>query len=149
MQTTHRTIEASDTLLSVDLVPISPEDAPFYWVLAKDNIQSVIDRFEYEDIEDLYDDVLNAHRQLWLVFKDGEVVASVLTAIKEYHGKRYGVLTHAGGRGAEEWARIVNPIGEYFKSEGCQTFQIVGRRGWMKYLPDFKSEKVILEKKLG
>lgn len=132
---------------SVELIPIT--DPQSVWILAKPLIQKVIDRFGGEDIELLYKDILAGDRQLWMVLKDGEVVASVLTMIQEYHGKRTGTLTHAGGQGADEWFHIVNPIGDYFKAEGCETFQIIGRKGWLKYLPEFKTDRIIMEKKIN
>lgn len=129
------------------LVPIT--DVSAVWELAKGNIEKVIDKFEdLESIEDIYADLLIGDRQLWMVLKDGDVVASVITMINEYRGKRWGILTHAGGHDAQDWFHIVNPIGEYFKAEGCQKFIIQGRKGWSKFLKDFRSDNVIYEKAL-
>lgn len=131
----------------IELVPIKEPEK--IWGLVKDNIEKVLLRFPDDGIlEDIYKDLLSRDRQLWVVLKNGEVVASVLTLINEYHGKRYGVLTHAGGQGAEEWFHIVNPIGEFFKSEGCHKFIIHGRKGWAKFLTDFRSDKIIFERSL-
>lgn len=131
----------------IELVPIKePEKV---WLLAKPFIEKVIERNTIENIDTIYSDLLENHRQLWMVLKDGEVVASVLTMINEYHGKRYGVLTHAGGREAKDWFHIVNPLGDYFKSEGCHFFQIIGRKGWLRYLPEFETDKIIMEKSLN
>lgn len=131
----------------MNLVPIQePEKV---WPLCEPLIQKVLDRTDpFEDIDDIYKDLLSRDRQLWVVERDGEIQAAILTSIHEYRGKRYGTLTHAGGKNASEWFDIVNPIGEYFKREGCLTFTIIGRKGWLKYLPDWQTDKVILEKKL-
>lgn len=132
---------------SVDLVPIL--DIETFWPHADKNIAKVIHRMDDDvSIQEVYEDLINRKRQLWLVFKKGEVVASVLTLIKEYRGKRVGVLTHAGGVGARDWFHIVNPIGAYFKAEGCEKFKIYGRRGWKKYLPDWRTDIYVYERSL-
>lgn len=130
----------------IELVPI--QEPWKVWDIAKPQIQKVLDKAEQDDIGLIYQELINGDRQLWMVLKDGEVKASVLTMIQEYHGKRFGYLTHAGGENAAEWFHIVNPIGDYFKAEGCTSFRIVGRKGWLKYLPEFRTEKVIMEKSL-
>lgn len=131
----------------IELFPI--QDPSKVWDIAKVHIEKVLERFPDDgDIDEIYKDLLSHDRQLWMVLKSGEVVASVLTMINEYHGKRYGVLTHAGGHGAEDWFHIVNPIGDYFKSEGCHKFIIHGRKGWAKFLTDFRSDKIIFERSL-
>lgn len=130
----------------ISFVPIQrPADV---WPLVKEMIEPSLDEEDFETIEHIYDDLLNAHRQLWVVLSGGDILAAVLTTIQEYHGKRYGMITHAGGRNASDWFHIVNPIGEYFKKEGCVSFQIIGRKGWARYLKDFKANKIILEKTL-
>jgi len=131
----------------IELVPI--KEPLKVWDLAKKHITLCLDRFKDDgNLEDIFKDLLSGDRQLWMVLKNGEAVASVLTMINEYHGKRYGVLTHAGGHDAQDWFHIVNPIGEYFKAEGCHKFIIHGRKGWAKFLTDFRSDKVIYERSL-
>lgn len=131
----------------IDLVPV--RDVEKFWPYARRNIEKVLARVDDDlTIEEIYDDLIARKRQLWMVFKKGEVVASVLTQIKEYRGKRVGILTHAGGHDAKDWFHIVNPIGEYFKAEGCQKFKIYGRQGWKKYLPEWRTDFLVYEKVL-
>lgn len=131
----------------IDLVPIL--DIKTFWPIAKPHIEAVINRVDDEtDIDEIYDELIAQKRQLWMVFKKGEVVASVLTRITICNGKRVGYLTHAGGQGANEWFDIVNPIGEFFKAEECEKFRIFGRKGWKKYLPDWRNDLIMFERKL-
>lgn len=131
----------------IDLVPVL--DVEKFWPFAKKNIERVIIRMDDDvTLDEIYEDLLDRKRQLWMVFKKGEVVASVLTQIKEYNGKRVGILTHAGGHAAKDWCHIVNPIGEYFKAEGCKKFKIYGRMGWKRFLPEWRTDIIVLEREL-
>jgi hypothetical protein len=40
-------------------------------------------------------------------------------------------------------------IEQYARSQGCNKILALGRKGWLRKLPDFRATLVVIEKELG
>jgi len=149
--TTRRQTVASYTLSSGSILePV--ENIKDAWHEAKPYIQRVLGKMgDPTPIESIYADLLTYDRQLWMVHDEEGLQAVILTIIDDYRGQKIGLLTHAAGRGFQDWTETVDPIAGYFNAAGCNRFQIIGRKGWKKFIEDkgFKETDTIFERTLN
>jgi hypothetical protein len=75
-------------------------------------------------------------------------VAAVVTAVSVANDVKRCSIT-VGGRARSEWLHMLRELEAYARAEGCASMRIVGRKGWMRELPDYALRAVILEKELS
>ncbi len=105
-----------------------PETA---WLTAWDFLQPAADRAGEGVVEsDVAAQLDHKLAQLWLAYRDGEMVAACVTC-------RQGNNLHfwlCGGSKCR-WRVLGELIMECAAMDGCTSFTFGGRRGWLKYLP--------------
>lgn len=95
--------------------------------------------------DDLWADVKNKRRQLWVAMK-GEPIAAVLTTVSDDLLQTL-VVTHAAGKNMRDWLHLWQVIEDWAKQIGCKRIEAVARPGWERFL-DMKKTHVVLEKRL-
>lgn len=80
---------------------------------------------------------------LWRVF-DGksETKAFLLTRVHENNTYRVGTIDLAVGHDLDSWINVAEYFKNYFKSVGCNLYEIEGRRGWVKLLKPYGLNEV-------
>lgn len=88
--------------------------------------------------EDVHLDLMNQDRQLWLI-KSGEdhIDYVFVTQIIQYKRTKIGQCTFGAGKNPNAWMYHLNALMAYFKSIGCDQVEVVGRKGWEKFLAPF------------
>jgi len=92
--------------------------------------------------------LVNRDMQLWAAIQDGRIVSAAATQIAVYPtGLRSCLFLLGGGDGA---AILENeaPVLGWAREQGCTLAELIGRRGWVRRLPEWENELVILERKL-
>ncbi len=97
---------------------------------------------------DVEQDVLSGGALLWLVWEDPIVLGATVTQIITQDNRKICMVVACGGEDGRSWVHLISKIEDYARNEGCELSRIVGRKGWMKLLPDYKESRVILEKAL-
>jgi len=46
------------------------------------------------------------------------------------------------------WIGLLERIEEFARAEGCEATRIIGRRGWARILPSYRTKRIVLEKDL-
>jgi hypothetical protein len=88
-------------------------------------------------IQDVMKELVEGSKQIWLGTIDGNFVATVVTHIIDYPGKRTCEICYLGG---EAGSGILQALGEVKAIEDwaihneCDDIQVFGRRGWLKAL---------------
>jgi hypothetical protein len=82
--------------------------------------------------------------------RDGDQISAIwITQIEQNAEHKWGVVWIAAGegleRGLEEFERFTEP---YFKENGCEFIEVIGRKGWKKALTGFDEVGVRLIKRL-
>ena len=98
----------------------------------------------YADGE-LQRDLENGNKQLWLVNDGNEIKASIVTLVYK-NGVCQIVL--CAGHDMKDWLGHIKEIEQFGRNHDCNISEIIGRKGWMKMLPDYELFAVILRKKL-
>lgn len=94
--------------------------------------------------------LLNGDYTLWVAIDEQtkKVVAAMTTEFAYYpRDKVCRVVTLAGER-MREWIGNLDMVEDWAKKQGCNYLDMYGRRGWIKVLPDWKEDSVLLRKKL-
>lgn len=116
------------------ILPIQKDDVPYYWQYVRSFINIALEKHTDGEctLDNIYEDLLKNSRQLWVI-KDGEYIAAVITTIHDTpSGKRIGEVTYAGGKNHHKWTHLNDVLGMWFKENGCQHMDILGRVGWWR-----------------
>jgi hypothetical protein len=83
---------------------------------------------------------------LWVIVQGSDVVAAFVTEIIiRVDGRKVVLLSGMAGRGARQWAlKVLDAMNAYGKSSGCDTLAFYGRKGWLRFYPDFKAVRTVL-----
>tara|TARA_R110002153_G_C13317480_1_gene496810 strand:- start:2388 stop:2804 length:417 start_codon:yes stop_codon:yes gene_type:complete len=85
---------------------------------------------------------------LWLI-REGDVVIGAFTVkVYDYPNTRILMLHLLGGDKIEEWLHLLSKVEDYGRDLGCDMVEMHGRYAWKKLLPDYKSDRIILNKVL-
>lgn len=112
-----------------------------------DEIAGLLKRIELMDtpLSTIREMVENREAQVWCIGQPIECV--LLTKIENTKEHRYGLLWL--GSGDLRLVESVNSIVEnWFRAMNCKYVQVIGRRGWKKYLPDYEETSINLVKQL-
>ena len=84
---------------------------------------------------------------IWLAY-DGKIHACAITDIVETEWRKTCVVAACYGYQARSWVHLLEKIEDWARQGGCSQVRIMGRKGWQKLLPSYRSTKIVLEKEL-
>ena len=103
---------------------------------------------EQYKLQDVYEELQGGSWQLWLMMDD-RIYGVLLTTIIDYPLSRELTLKGIAGDRMSEWIKFISTIENYARINGCsKVVTAAARKGWSVFLPDYTSDKVVLEKKL-
>jgi len=146
-------IKHSDSLSSDSQISyVPPKDVGLIWKQIEPLLLKPleIDGFAYMP-KDIFDSLLKKKMQLWISWnvKTNEVEAAIVTEIIDYPRLRSCRYFLAGGTNMKSWFNPVKEQVEHWaKLNKCQRIELVGRKGWVKWLRDYKQKHIILMKEL-
>jgi hypothetical protein len=95
---------------------------------------------------------------LWLIYfpqelavdgNRGDFLAALVTEIQEHvNGWKAARIIALGGRQMERWVHLISGVEEWAVSWGCDSLEIVGRKGWGKLYPEFEPIEYVYAKGL-
>ena len=90
---------------------------PEIWVLCKDYVEMGNNKsYEEMNLDDIYEKLLNAEMQLWVIFDEDSNIQSVLTTeIVIYPRKKTCRIVTLGGKGLDDWCEEVLETIEQWK----------------------------------
>jgi hypothetical protein len=115
----------------VRLFAYAPEQVPLIWPEVKDFIESALIENGHLTIEEIYDNLLLKHYQLWTPYSD-HIEAAFVTAIFDVRGIKNCTIVACGGKNMDSWKHFIKDVEEWAKEDGCKYIKIYGRRGWAK-----------------
>jgi hypothetical protein len=93
--------------------------------------------------------VLSGAALLWIACDDRQIHAAAVTELGTVGGERFCTITACGGTDRAQWLPLIGQLEDYARREGCKAMRIFGRIGWSRLLPDYKTARVLLEKKFN
>lgn len=97
--------------------------------------------------ESIKNDILSGAALLWLVC-DTKPIGAVVTQISQVESGKVCTIVACGGECILNHLPLLEDIETYATNEDCRAMRIMGRKGWMRALPDYRALRVVLEKEL-
>lgn len=115
------------------------------WQRCAPFIQRAVERTDGAfDIEYVREGVLSGDAQLW----PGQNSAVVTRIETHPSGLKACLLWLAGGDDLAELKKLETAISAWAKRMGCERMEIIGRRGWLKALSDYREGSTVLVRDL-
>lgn len=147
MLTTPKQIRRSSTSFGAEVFTFLSHEIESNWHLIEPFLRLV----ENPDwtIDEVKAELVQAKAQCWGMH-DGIRISGVwITKLEEPARGRRGLLWIAAGEPLEEGLRLFNEHTlPWFKSMGCKSIRVIGRKGWERVLPDFENTGTVLDKEL-
>lgn len=117
------------------------------WSLAGHLLRPAMERCGEMPAADLFRALMEGRFVLWLAASE-RVEAAAVTEIAETTAGRVLCIVACGGADRRRWLHFVRNLEEYGRQRGCVLSRIYGRRGWQRALPEYRPQRVIIEKAL-
>lgn len=132
--------------MNIGTVP--PARARDFWPHISQHIEAALD-YGWNTPEEVLALIENAQAQCWFAFDGDKVWGVWVTRIEQSSRGRFCLVWLAGGEKSNQWIPLVTEHTEkWAREQGCENMQIVGRKGWVKKMPDYKWTAVVLRKEL-
>lgn len=132
--------------VSVSTVP--PQEARVYWPHVLPLLDKAIE-FGWNTADEVFGLIESAQAQCWLAVEGNRLIGVWVTKVEQSARGRFCLVWLAGGEQVNKWMPMVQEYTEpWAKENGCSEMQIVGRKGWVKKLPDYKWTAIVLRKEL-
>jgi len=125
-------------------VCVDPKRIGEVWPHFRERIERAITKVGINKIEHIEKDLLKGRALLWLAY-DGLIVhAAAVTQLVD------GVceLVACGGENLPQFLPLINDLEQFARDEKCRAMRIIGRKGWVRVLKNYKAKAVILERPL-
>ena len=116
---------------------------PEIWVLCKDYVEMGNNKsYEEMNLDDIYEKLLNAEMQLWVIFDENSNIQSVLTTeIVIYPRKKTCRIVTLGGKGLDDWCEeVLETIEQWAIDNDCVAMETACRKGFIKKLEKYGYE---------
>lgn len=139
-------MQHSDKCLPICVPPnLVPQVWPHVWqMLRQAFVRTDLGRFS-----DMENDVFNGSALLWIAWREPEIVAALVTQLREMESGKVCIIGACGGRDARDWIEPMRAIEKFAIDEGCKKIRAIGRKGWVKLIPDASARFVVIEKDLS
>lgn len=97
---------------------------------------------------DVERDVLEGHALLWLAWDGETILCATVTRLAVGDVDKACEIVACGGGQVRRWIALIAAIETYARAEGCDVVRLMGRQGWASLLPQYRADKVILERAL-
>lgn len=85
---------------------------------------------------------------LWVAMVNKEISGAVVTQMEQTEKSKVCSILACGGSGINNWLGLLPVIEQYARKYECDLVRFMGRKGWKQLLPDYRTDKVIMERRL-
>lgn len=135
-----------------DLVCVDPAKAPEMWPHIEALLRKAHTRTGFALFSDLQRDILTGRSLVWLAWNGESIEAAAATELHPTDGGLVCAIRACGGSDdadIKQWLPLLERIEQFAKAEGCARMRLVGRKGWLRVLEDYREKHVVLEKELA
>lgn len=121
------------------------------WPLIAPLLQRAVDHsHEMTTVEETWNDLLAKRHQLWAAIgEDKQIKAAAVTMLQHYKtGLVQMTIAMLGGEDGSlrDLLDMRAELESWAKTEGCNRVRFFARKGWAKYLPDYKLASYVMSK---
>lgn len=135
----------------IETFPVMVKHIPAVWPWVWKFIEAALKRGvgPKPSLLEVYTKIWNKELQLWVVWKNKEIVAAGLTEVAIEGSRKVCWIYAAGGNAKEAFHSTFSRVVDWARINGCFSIRIRGRKGWKRIFKDMvEIEPGILEKKL-
>lgn len=133
----------------VELICVDPARINEVWDSIAPPIRSAMQRGGLTDFSEIEREIFAGSALVWLAWDGSDVLSAAVTQIHNVNGTKVCTIAACGGENRERWLHLIGGLERFARDEGCLKTRIVGRKGWMRELPDYRFTRVVLEKDLS
>ena len=126
----------------VRAICVDPDEIDKYWPSVSALIESALSGFP--TLEKIETDLSYGLNLLWLAVEGEETRGVAVTGLV---GDACEIIAAAGTH-VDTWLHLITDIERYARAEECSRVRIIGRKGWLRMLPEYKQTNIILERPL-
>ena len=152
------------------LVCVPPDHAAAIWPHVRALILAAMKRGGLSSFRPVEANVLAGDALLWLAWDGAHIQAAAVTELHATEWRKACVIVACGapsgrscpsiaredGRqpplrramGMAAWLPLLAGIETYARAAGCASVRIMGRKGWARALPTYRTTRIVLEKEL-
>jgi hypothetical protein len=152
------------------LVCVPPDRAAAIWPHVRALILAAMKRGGLSSFRPVEANVLAGDALLWLAWDGAHIQAAAVTELHATEWRKACVIVACGapsgrscpsiaredGRkpplrramGMAAWLPLLAGIETYARAAGCASVRIMGRKGWARALPTYRTTRIVLEKEL-
>lgn len=143
-----------------ELICIPPDCVHLVWPRVAGLIEAAMRRGDLSSFAAVAAAVGAGRAQLWVaVARPDEIAAAAVTELHQTEWRKVCCIVACGAHqrvharlrrheGKERWLHLLAPIEDFARAEGCDAMRIMGRKGWARVLPDYKVNRIVLEKEI-
>jgi hypothetical protein len=136
------------TSTSVELLCVAPAQIRQFWPHVAHLLRAAILRTGLSDWQEVEDSILDGDALLWLAWDGAQIKSAASTSLTAANGRLSCTVVACGGDDMSQWLGLLSEIEKYAKAEGCDCTRIIGRKGWLRALKDYRMTNVVLERAL-
>jgi hypothetical protein len=151
--------ETRDPGVTPQLVCVPPDQAAAIWPHVRELIRAAMRRGGLSSFRPVEAGVLAGEALLWLAWNGVQIQAAAVTELHATEWRKACVIVACGapsGRsrpssraiGMAAWLPLLAGIETYARAAGCACVRIMGRKGWARALPTYRTTRIVLEKEL-
>jgi len=130
------------------LVCVPPAQAAAIWPHVRELIRAAMRRGGLSSFRPVEASVLAGDALLWLACDSESIQAAAVTELHATEWRKMCVVVACGGKNMRAWLPLLAGIETYARAAGCACVRIMGRRGWTRVLPTYRTTRIVLEKEL-
>ena len=156
--------------MTAQLVCIPPDKVTQVWPHVRGLILAAMKRGDLSSFRPVEAGVLRGDALLWLAMAREEhqgvdprrrgpcrerpgghgeqVAAAAVTVLQQTEWRKVCVIVACAGAEMYRWLRLLDGIETYAGAEGCSAIRLMGRKGWARVLPSYRTKRIILKKDL-
>jgi hypothetical protein len=129
---------------------VPPDRVAAVWPHVRTLIYAAMKRGDLSSFRPVEAAVLAGDALLWLAWDPGaeRIAAAAVTELHQSEWRKVCVVVACGGAGVNRWIALLDGIEAYARATGCAAVRIMGRKGWIRLLGDYRMKRIVLEKDL-
>jgi hypothetical protein len=139
---------AAPDVAAPELVCVDPARVSEVWPHVAPLIAGAMRRGGFGELVDVARGLRSGGALLWLAWDGKAILAAAVTELTSRDGVKLCTIVACGGREFARFGPLIGGLERYARAEGCARMRICGRKGWVRLLPDYSVQRVIIEKAL-
>ena len=134
----------------IEIACVPPDKVSQVWPRVSGLIFIAMKRGDLAAFAPVEQSVMNGMAQLWLAVENrNDIIAAAVTELHATEWRKVCVIVACGGKDMTRWIELIEEIEKFAQAEGCSRTRIVGRKGWERVLPGYRTRRIVLDKDLG